>query len=82
MFRATGAESLPRGAHVSVRVAGCDLLTLDVHGSVVARLDGAVAADTDTDADDAADAAGPLLLAIDMQPDGADTEPAAAEPTA
>ena len=41
VFRALGAESLPRGARVRVRITGIDLLTLDVHASVVARLDDA-----------------------------------------
>ena len=44
VFRALGAEALPRGAHVRVRITGTDLLTLDVHASVVARLDDAAAA--------------------------------------
>ncbi|MDP9044280.1 MAG: RNB domain-containing ribonuclease, partial [Pseudomonadota bacterium] len=39
VFRATGADNLPRGAHVRVRVAGADLLTLDLHAAVIARLD-------------------------------------------
>ena len=91
VFRAVGAEALPRGAHVSVRITGADLLTLDVHASVVARLDGAdatgAAAEAEAAADDAADdsatSAGPLTLAIDMQPanaDAADAADAAAEP--
>jgi len=94
IFRAIGAEALPRGAHVSVRVAGADLLTLDLHANVLARLD--VAADAvgagaegtagsetgseaDNDADDAT-GAGPLTLAIDMQPADAADAAAAAEP--
>ena len=47
VFRAVGAESLPRGAHVRVRVGGADLLTLDVHASVIARLEQPVAAAED-----------------------------------
>jgi exoribonuclease II len=80
VFRATGAADLPRGAHVRVRVAGTDLLTLDVHASIAARLDDAVA--SDGDADDAAesvDSAGPLTLAIDV---GTDSAQADGEPTA
>jgi PAS domain-containing protein len=38
VLRATGTESLPRGARVRVRITGCDLLTLDVWGELVARL--------------------------------------------
>ena len=81
-----GAERMPRGARVRVRVTGTDLLTLDVHASVVSRLD-----DPDTTADDAtaeeteADdvSAGPLTLAIDVREDGAPEEAAVASaPTA
>ena len=55
MFRALGAEALPRGAHVRVKVTGTDLLTLDVHASVIARLDDeppSAALRTGDDADD------------------------------
>ena len=94
VFRAVGADNLPRGARVSVRITGTDLLTLDVHASVAVRLDEAEAAqagsvagtesgtesdaESDADTDDAADSAGPLTLAIDMQPDAAEPEAAAA----
>ena len=78
VFRALGAENLPRGAHVRLRVGGTDLLTLDVHASVVARLDDAASAATPPDAegDETVESIGPLTLAIDVQ--GDDTEPAAA----
>jgi exoribonuclease-2 len=85
VFRALGAEGLPRGAHVRVRVTGTDLLTLDVHANVATRLDDAAAAsaapsttdadaDGDSDADESAESAGPLTLAIDVQGDGDTTE--------
>ncbi|MDP4301699.1 ribonuclease catalytic domain-containing protein [Leptothrix discophora] len=87
VLRAVGAESLPRGAHVRVRLGEPDLLTLDIGGSVVARLDD-VPADADAaPGDDEADAeegaaAAPLALAIDLA-DGDDAEaPAAAPPPA
>lgn len=60
VFRAAGAERLPRGAHVRVTIAGTDLLTLDVHAGALIPLDdaapaGAAAAtagvDPETDAD-------------------------------
>ncbi len=81
VFKAIGAERLPRGARVRVRVTGTDLLTLDVQASVLARLD-----DPGTSADDAAVdeteledvAAGPLTLAIDVQSDPAEESSAAA----
>lgn len=72
VLRAVGAEKLPRGARVRVRITGSDLLTLDLHASVIARLD-----DPATEADDAAideadvseaqAVAAPLALAIDLQ---------------
>jgi exoribonuclease-2 len=80
VFRAVGAERLPRGARVKVRITGTDLLTLDVHASVLSRID-----DPDTTADDAVVedaeaenedvAAGPLTLAIDVAADDADDAP-------
>ena len=72
--RALGAENLPRGAHVRLRVGGTDLLTLDVHASVVARLDDAVSAaeatSPDAEGDEGAESIGPLTLAIDVQDRG------------
>jgi len=72
VFRALGAEALPRGAHVRVKITGADRLTLDVHANVIGRLDDVAAADTEADADDLADSAGPLTLAIDVNGDGGD----------
>jgi exoribonuclease-2 len=70
VFRAVGAENLARGTLVRVRLGGADLLTLDVHASVVARLDAVeptVQAESDEEvAEEAAEAAGPLTLAIDV----------------
>ena len=74
VFRALGAEALPRGAHVRVKITGTDLLTLDVHANVVARLDDAPEAEAESDGDDNADNAGPLTLAIDMAGDGAESD--------
>ena len=74
VFRALGADSLPRGAHVRVRLLGHDLLTLDVQARVQDRLDDAAgasddalaAADETEDGEAGADSAGPLTLAIDL----------------
>ena len=85
LFRALGADALPRGAHVRVKITGTDLLTLDVHANVVARLDDAAPAESEADADDPADNAGPLMLAIDVAADGTELDsPQSAEtaPTA
>jgi len=76
VFRATGAESLPRGTAVEVRIEATDLLTLDVHARVLARIDevsvdAASAADApvldDESEDEGQVAAGPLTLAIDTE---------------
>jgi exoribonuclease-2 len=70
VFRALGADKLPRGARVRVRVTGTDLLTLDVHASVIARLDDPTTSADDAPPDDtdeeAAASAAPLALAIDV----------------
>jgi exoribonuclease-2 len=73
VFQAIGADKLPRHAKVRVRVTGVDELTLDVHASVIARLDEASAgADQDAgesegdDDSEVLDNAGPLTLAIDV----------------
>jgi hypothetical protein len=39
VFKALGTESLPRGAHVRVRLGEIDEITLDVSGTVTERLD-------------------------------------------
>jgi exoribonuclease II len=67
VFRAGGCESLPRGTRVRVRIGGTDLLTLDVHASLLARLDAPAApAETDESGEDEGEAQGPLALAIDV----------------
>ena len=87
VFRASGAENLPRGAHVRVRLMGHDLLTLDLHARVLDRLDtvadaGQAPDDGATDdGDEAADSAGPLTLAIDLQDGGAEAPAEGADPT-
>jgi exoribonuclease-2 len=75
VFRAIGAEGLPRACRVRVRVGGVDLLTLDVHASVIARLEQPVAAAEDVPADEIEEAepAGPLTIAIDLKDEEADT---------
>jgi exoribonuclease-2 len=83
VVRALGCEALPRGARVRVRITGTDLLTLDVHASLVARLDDPATPADDAvveseDADDAAEAAAPLALAIDLADADPPAEPAPA----
>ncbi|MFZ5548585.1 MAG: ribonuclease catalytic domain-containing protein [Pseudomonadota bacterium] len=82
VFRALGTESLPRGAHVRVRVTGIDLLTLDLHASLAARLDDAAPAEgAGEEAEEGEEApAGALTLAIDLADGdgGSDNPPASA----
>lgn len=65
VFRVPGTEDWPRGARLRARVAGIDLLTLDLHATLVARIEDeppeAVA-----EVDDESEAVGPLTLAIDV----------------
>ena len=89
VFRVVGTDSLPRGSRVRVRITGMDLLTLDLHATLAARLDvvdTAVAAAADsadgTDStgedEDESEPAGTLQLAIDV----VEGEPAADPPAA
>ncbi len=78
VFRLPGTESLPRGSRVRARVAGIDLLTLELHATLAARLDvePATAAADDEAAEDEAEAVGGLQLAIAV--DEGEPAPAAA----
>ena len=64
-----GADGLPRGAHVRVRLGAVDDITLDIHGTVVERLDLPGEDLTDDSSDSGEDdetLAPPLALAIDV----------------
>ncbi|MCO5976856.1 ribonuclease catalytic domain-containing protein [Ideonella oryzae] len=78
VFRALGTESFPRGTRVRVRVTGMDLLTLELHASLSARLDdeAAPAEAEDSEGEDDAPATG-LTLAINLDEAGEDAPPAA-----
>ena len=83
VFKASGCDGLARGTHVRLRIDGIDLLTLDLHAKLLARLDQdeAAPADAADDADDVEEAgAGPLTLAIDVNEESPPTEGAAATP--
>jgi exoribonuclease-2 len=69
-----GGQNLPRGARVRVRLSDMDLITLDISGTVVERLDTPVAAQ-DADASDEEDdeVVGPIAIAVDVSEP---TEPA------
>ena len=80
VFRVPGTESLPRGTRVRARVAAIDLLTLELHATLLARLDGAAELPPpgEGDEDEETAAAGALHLAIDVDDGDA---PAVANPT-
>ena len=77
MFTVMGAQGLARGARVRVKLGAVDLMALDVQGTVIAHLDAPLTAESDADEaeDEAAMAAGPLTIAVDLndstQSDGA-----------
>jgi exoribonuclease II len=77
VFRAAGAEPLPRGTRFRVRLGAPDLLTLDLNATVVARLDTAALAADAAGAEDDEPAAGPLTIAVDV---AEGTEPGNGEP--
>jgi exoribonuclease-2 len=78
VFRVAGTESLPRGSRVRARITGMDLLTLELHASLAARLDVAAAPSAeDTAEEDETEPAGTLQLAIAV-----DEAPAAEAPAA
>jgi len=79
VFRVAGTDTLPRGSRVRARITGMDLLTLELHASLAARLDGAGAAASgspeEAPEEDDTEAVGALQLAIDVDEGG--TAPAA-----
>jgi exoribonuclease-2 len=66
VFKALGCDNLARGERVRVRITGTDALTLEVHASLLARLDEAAAVMVDDDAEDDSVEAAPLALAIEV----------------
>ncbi|WP_029526084.1 ribonuclease catalytic domain-containing protein [Polaromonas glacialis] len=81
---AMGAQGLPRGARVRVKLGAIDEITLDVFGTVIERLDtealdasGALPADEGDDGEEEL-ASGPISIAVDMDEAPADAEPAPA----
>ncbi|RYF36712.1 MAG: RNB domain-containing ribonuclease, partial [Comamonadaceae bacterium] len=66
---AMGAQGLPRGARVRVRLGEIDEITLDVSGTVTERLDAApdaAQASAEEDENESELAAGPISIAVDM----------------
>jgi exoribonuclease-2 len=68
-----GAQGLPRAAKVRVKLGDIDLITLDVNGTVLERLDVPLTQSTlDDEPEDDDEVAGPIAIAVDMN----ETEPA------
>ncbi|MFZ3220197.1 MAG: RNB domain-containing ribonuclease [Rhodoferax sp.] len=65
-----GAQNLPRGARVRVKLGEMDLITLDIHGTVVEQLDvpaaGAAPADEEADTGEDEEVTGPIAIAVDL----------------
>jgi exoribonuclease-2 len=78
-----GAQGLPRGARVLVKLGDIDLVALDIHGTVIERLDAELQGlDSEEDQDDDS-VAGPISIAVDLTEaeanlDSPNTEPNAA----
>ncbi|MES2977627.1 MAG: RNB domain-containing ribonuclease [Pseudomonadota bacterium] len=68
---AAGAQGLPRGTRVRVRLGEIDEITLDVNGTVIERLDADAGASAASDEDELEGeeselAAGPISIAVDL----------------
>ncbi len=62
-----GANDLPRGARVRVRLGEIDEIALDVHGTVIERLDTqAIPEASDEEAGEDEPVAGPIAIAVDV----------------
>ncbi|WP_027994335.1 ribonuclease catalytic domain-containing protein [Simplicispira psychrophila] len=72
VFPVLGAQNLPRGARLRVRLGDIDDITLDLHGTLLERLDNPDDATDDGPVDDSEDSeddqasAGPIAIAVDM----------------
>lgn len=73
VFPVLGAQSLPRGAQVRVKLGEIDEITLDVTGTVLERLDDEQAnqAEIESPEDEEEAVAGPIAIAVDVS-DGED----------
>ncbi|MCD2511176.1 ribonuclease catalytic domain-containing protein [Comamonas endophytica] len=81
-----GAQGLPRGARILVRLGEIDEITLDVNGTLIERLDSPETAAADAAAANAAEeaaedeeeaVAGPIAIAVDVNEAESATPPAA-----
>ena len=75
VFPVLGAQNLPRGARLLVKLGEIDDITLDLHGTLIERLDNPDDSSDDGPVDDAEDddaVAGPIAIAVDVSDAGAD----------
>ena len=80
VFPVLGAQNLPRGARLKVKLGEVDEITLDIHGTVIERLDDPADTSDDGPVDDAEDddtVAGPIAIAVDVNEAPADATAAA-----
>jgi len=69
VFQVTGTQGLARGARVRVKLGEIDEIALDLHGTVIERLDAApadAAAAEDEGGEDEDEVAGPIAIAVDL----------------
>jgi len=69
VFPVLGAQNLPRGARIRVRLGEVDEITLDVHGALIERLDDPQDSRDDGPVEDTEDdeaVAGPIAIAVDV----------------
>ena len=78
-----GAQNLPRGARVRVKLGEMDLITLDISGTVLERLDTPTAADSSADEaseeGDDDEVSGPIAIAVDVSDAPSDAAEAAVD---
>ena len=78
MLPVLGSADLPRGAHVRVKLGEIDLITLDVKGTVIERLDLAPEPlEAEEEAEDEP-VAGPIAIAVDVSEPAETDAPASA----
>ena len=66
VFPVLGADGLPRGTQLRVRLGEPDEIALDLRGTVIERLDGQTTA-LDDDSEDDGELAAPLAIALDVE---------------
>ena len=73
VFPVLGAQNLPRGARLRVKLGEVDEITLDLHGTVLERIDDPLdpsddgpVDDDDSGEDDDSAVAGPIAIAVDV----------------